>query len=100
MASCGNWQSQPHGAYNRFRTLASPSILFFSVHLLVMLVFWCYRNAHPRMNAALVSRHYFMFQWKRGTSAGWNEEVFITWWLGDEVAIDYCCAFRRRHGIA
>jgi len=52
------------------------------------------------MNAALVSRHYFMFQWKRGTSSGWNEEIFITWWLGDEVAIDYRCAFRRRDGIA
>jgi hypothetical protein len=52
------------------------------------------------MNAALVSRHYLVFQMKHCTSAGWNEEVFITWRLWDEVAIDNLCAFWGRHRIA
>jgi hypothetical protein len=51
-----------------------------SVHLLVMLVFGCYGDAHPRVNTALVSRYYFVLEWERGIATGWNEDVLHRAW--------------------
>ena len=71
-----------------------------SVYLLVMLVLRRDREAHPRVNAALISRCHLVFERKGGAAAGRNKNVLVARRLWDQAAIDDPGALRGGNRIA
>ena len=70
------------------------------MNFFVMLVLRRDSDAHPRMNAALISRRHLMFERKGGAAACWNKDVVVAWRLWNQAAIDHAGALGGRNGIA